>query len=279
MTRRTIIKSPANAPIPQDGKIDPAKVDVAAMPKRRRKARNRPEPAPELRKWEAEAEARMFKRPYPPNIMFEPAGFDEEHWTSPHSDEGLWTLQLGAAFGTRSLAVLATFMDQLEALCGRNIWDEEARQWRLDENEFSAALAMVNSIKPRNEMEAALAAQMVAVHLMTMKATARALKYDDDTKTAAVAGKLARTFVMQLEALHAIKGKRRTTRQTIKVSKELHQHVHYHRGEDGNGRQPHGPSAEIIDGRAALPSPQPGGDAVPLPSRKGKGTMPDARRR
>ena len=277
MTRRTTIRP--NAPIPQNGKIDPAKVDVAARPKRRRKARNRPEPAPELRKWEAEIEASMFKRPYPPNIMLEPAGFDEEHWTSPHSDENLWTLQLAAAFGTRSLAALTTFMDQLEALCGRNIWDEEAGQWRLDENEFSAALAMVNSIKPRNEMEAALAAQMVAVHLMTMKASARALKYDDDTKTAAVAGKLARTFVMQLEALHAIKGKRRTTRQTIKVLKELHQHVHYHRGEDGNAGQPHGPPAEFNDGRTALPSPEQGGQSVSLSGDEGQGALQAARRR
>ena len=67
--------------------------------------------------------------------------------------------------------------------------------------------------------------------------------------------------------------------ESAQLRKELHQHVHYHRGEGENERQPHGPPAESNDGRAALPSPQPGGDAVPLPSRKGKGTMPDARRR
>jgi len=52
--------------------------------------------------------------------------------------------RLADAFGTRSHAVIATFMSQLNALCGQSHWDEHARQWRLDENEFSAALAIVN---------------------------------------------------------------------------------------------------------------------------------------
>ncbi len=268
MNRRTATNPPDSAPIPQDGRIDPAKAVIAAKPKRRRKARNRPEPAPELRKWEAAAEARMFKRPHPPNIMLEPAGFDAEHWTSPHSDEGLWTLQLADAFGTRSRAVLSMFMGQLEELCGKNHWDDAAKQWRLDENQFSAALAVVNSVKPRNEMEAALAAQMVAIHLLTMKVTARALKYDYDTRTAAAAGKLARTFTLQMERLQSLRGGKRTVRQSIKVTKELHQHVHYHRGDDGNGGQPHEPRTAATAQRAALPRPDKGGDIVPIASRK-----------
>jgi len=152
----------------QSGRIDPAKLDAAAMPKRKRRKRNRREPAPELRDWEKAAEARAHARPYPPGIMLEPAGFDQEHWTAPHNDPDLWTLQLAEAFGTRSMAVISTFMRQLEALCRPTDWDESARQWRLDEHEFSALLAIVNTAKPRNELEAAQVAQMVAVHLMTM---------------------------------------------------------------------------------------------------------------
>jgi hypothetical protein len=34
-----------------------------------------------------------------PSIMLEPAGFDQENWTSSRSDSGLWTLQLADAFG------------------------------------------------------------------------------------------------------------------------------------------------------------------------------------
>ncbi len=162
---------------------------------------------------------------------------------------------------------------------GQSHWDEVARQWRLDENQFSAALAVVNSVKPRNEMEAALAAQMVAIHLLTMKVTARALKYDYDTRTAAAAGKLARTFTLQLEALQTLRGRKRTAHQSITVRKELHQHVHYHRGEDESERQPHGPPAKIVDQCATLPSPEPDGEALPLSSDEGQSAMPDARRR
>ncbi|WP_324740098.1 hypothetical protein U8326_10025 [Tsuneonella sp. CC-YZS046] len=163
-------------------------------------------------------------------------------------------------------------MTQLEALCSRDIWDDEARQWRLDENQFSAALALINSIRPRNEMEACLAAQMVAVHMMQMQTSARALKHKHDIKTAATASKLARTFTMQIEALQALKGKRRSTKQNIVVTKETHQHVHYHdhRGAEETGRQSHGRNAEAPDERKAVRSQEPGGKVVSLSSRAGK---------
>ena len=263
----------------QGGRIDPAKLDVAEKPRRRRRKRNRPEPAPELRKWEKAAEQRAYARPYPPGIMLEPVGRDKQEWTAPHRDSDLWTLQLADAFGTRSQAVIATFMGQLEALCDQSYWDETTRQWRLDENQFSAALALVNNVKPRNEMEAALAAQMVAVHWLTMKIAARAITYDYDTRTAAAAGKLARTFTLQLEALQSLRGKCKTVKQSITVRKDLHQHVHYHRGEAGSDRQAHGPLTAPVDECAALRSPEPGGDAVPLSGDEGQGAMPDSRRR
>ncbi len=262
----------------QSGRLDPAKLDVAAKPQRKRCKRNRPEPTAELREWEKAAERRAYARPHPPGIMLEPAGFDKEYWTAPHSDLELWTLQLADAFGTRSRAVVATFMGQLEALCGSNYWDDDAKQWRLDENQFSAALAVVSSVKPRNEMEASLAAQMVAIHLLTMKLTARAIKYDYDTRSAAAAGKLARTFTLQLETLQSLRGKRKTVKQSITVRKDLHQHVHYHRGEAGSDRQAHGPPTTVVDQCAALRSPEPGRDAVPLSGDKGQGPVQAARR-
>lgn len=263
----------------QDGRIDPAKLDVAAKPRRKQRKRNRPEPAAELRDWEKAAEERAFARPYPPGIMLEPAGFDKEHWTAPHNDDSLWSLQLADAFGTRSRAVFITFMRQLEELCSDNIWDDEAKQWRLDENQFSAALAIVNSIKPSNELEACLAAQMVAIHLLTMKVSARAIKYDYDTRTAATAAKLARAFAGQMETLQTIRGEKPTSHQTITVRKELHQHVHYHRGEGENNGQPHEPRATTVDQRTALPSPEPGGEPLQVPSNEGQEEVPNARRR
>ena len=248
-----------------------AALDAAAKPKRKRRARNRPDPAPELVAGRSKAQARAHARPLPPGIILEPAGFDKEHWTSPHSDADLWELQLADALGTRSRAVIITFLAQLRALCGESHFDDDAKQWRLDENEMSAALAMVNTIKSRDEIEAALAAQMVAIHILTMKTAARAIKYDYDTRTAAVAAKLARTFAMQIEALRANRTKRTTARQSIKVRKDTHQHIHYHRGDEGNGSQAHGRAASVVDERTALPGPDPSGRIVPLPSRKGQG--------
>lgn len=260
-------------PIPQDGALDPVQLDIAAKPKRKRRARNRPKPVTELDQWAIGAEARALSRPYPPGIILEPAGFDREHWTPPHDDPDLWGLQLADAFGTRSRAVISTFLAQLAALCGNSHWDEEARQWRLDENEYSAALAMVNSIKPKSEMEAALAAQMVAIHLLQMKVAARAIEFEYETKTVAVAGKLARTFTMQLEALQRLRGRQKTTRQSISVKKELHQHVHYHRGEGQTDGQPQATRARQSQELPALPSPDEGREVVPLASRRRKTSL------
>ncbi|MBL9066486.1 MAG: hypothetical protein JNN10_09360 [Sphingopyxis sp.] len=258
-----------NGAISKGGDLDLAALDPAKRP--RRKARNRPAPPPELREWEAKAQQRMLSRPFPPNVILEPAGFDQERWTSPHSDVALWTLQLADAFGTRSQAVLSLFMSQLESLCGRGVWDEAAHQWRMQESELSAILALVNAFRPRNEAEAMLAAQMVATHLLAMKVGARALRYDYDTRTAAAYAKIVKAYAMQSEEMRASKGKRRTTRQTITVKKELHQSVHYHdhRGGKQNDYRPHeptdGPAAEITDQRETLRGKNAGGVVVPLP--------------
>lgn len=262
-----------NGAISKGGDIDPATADIAKRP--RRKACNRPDPPAELREWEGKAQQRMLNRPLPPNIVLEPTGFDQESWTSPHSDVALWTLQLADAFGTRSQAVLSLFMSQLESLCGRGIWDETAHQWRMQESELSAILALVNAFRPRNEPEAMLAAQMVATHLLTMKVGARALRYDYDTRTASAYAKLAKAYAMQTDAMQGMKGKRRTTRQTITVKKELHQSVHYHDHRRGKQNQcrPHEPrdgtAAEITDQRETLRGKNACGVVVPLSRSKG----------
>lgn len=262
-----------------DGRIDPHSLDLAPKKGKGRKARNRPEPPAELRAWSVAAEKRAYARPYPPNIMLEPVGFDEEHWTSPHSDIELWGLQLADAFGTRSRSVCNTFLLQLEALCGKNNWDEGAQQWRLDEHEFSSALAIINTLKPRNELEAAHAAQMVAVHLLTMKVSARAIRYEYDTKTAAVASKLARSFTMQREAFERLRKPNRAAKQSIKVSRETHhhQHIHVHRGANENDGQPHGRGETIADQRPALHSPNERRDVVPVSGDEGEARLPRSR--
>ncbi|WP_394728175.1 hypothetical protein [Altererythrobacter sp. GH1-8] len=263
---------PSGTAINRSSRLDGDDLD-AANPKKR-KPRKRSKPAKELQAKKDAMVEHLLSLPYPPGVILEPAGMDQEYWTAPHSDIDLWTAQLAHAFGTRSQAVITTFMDQLERLCERRIWDEEAYQWRLDEHEFSAALAIINSTKPENEVQAMLAAQIVAVNMMQMRLAARSLRYDGDHSAALVATKLARTFNDQLRLLEELKGRGRKTQQSIKVEKELHQHVHYHdhREEEKNKGQPHEQrdetSAQITDQRETLRSEDESGRVVQMPCDK-----------
>lgn len=248
--------------------IDPKAINVE--PGRRRRKRIRPDPSPVLKAGEKKALARAMKRPLSPGVMLEPEG---EDWrvSSPHSDVALWELQIADAFGTRSQAVMRAFLFQLQKLAPKD-WDEATQRWKTDETEWNAALAMVADIRPRNISEAALAAQMVAVHWMQMRLSAQALNGGGMImeRDAALASKLARTYAAQMETLQTLRGGRKTARQKITVRKESHQHVHYHdhRGEEGNEGPAHGRTidqpAKTPDARKTLPGPDKGGDVVPL---------------
>ena len=105
---------------------------------------------------------------------------------------------------------------------------------------------------------------------MQMRLSASALNNGNMVmeKEAALASKLARTYAMQLERLEAMRGRRRTAKQSITVRKELHQHVHYHdaRGGADLREHPHEPRTTAIGQCATLPSPQPCGEVVPIAS-------------
>lgn len=251
--------------------IDPKLVNVAERKPRKRR-RVAPEPSAELLAGKDKALKRARARPLSPGVMFEPK---EQGYliTAPHSDLELWELQVADAFGTRSQSVMRTFLDQLKALVP-TAWDEQAERWKPHEMELNAALAMVADVQPRNVREAALAAQMVAVHWMQMRLSAAALNRGGMVldRDAALAGKLARTFTMQLDTLERIRGKRRTAKQSIKVTKETHQHVHYHdhRGARETGGQAHDADARATTQLAALPGTEQSGQVLRLPSRKGQ---------
>jgi hypothetical protein len=256
--------------------IDPGRLNVEPSHKRRRKRRDRPDPPASLKASEPAAKARANKRPLSPGVMLEPRPDGRDGWqiTSPHNDLNLWELQIADAFGTRSFSAMRIFMRDLKRLA-RLDWDESAQTWKANERELNAALAMVADIQPRNTSEAALAAQMVAVHWMQMRLSAEALNRGGMIldKEAALAGKLARTYTMQLEAMRALRGGKKPTRQTIIVKKESNHHVHYHthRGVGETSGQSHEPPAAIAGQCQALPSPDTRGEVVPLPRRKGQG--------
>jgi len=222
------------------------------------------------------------------SVAVEPAGDAAYILASPHRDNAAWEAMVCDALGTRSASTAQTFLYHLTELCTLE-WhpakgDGGQGEWRPDERELNMVLNIVAGIKPKNEMEAALAAQMVAVHLMQVRLSARALGGFIVAEDAAIASKLARTFAMQIDTLSRLKGKRSFSKQTITVRQEKHvhhhQHVHVAGGGSENRSQPHEANEPRTGGdcpRAALLSQDPTGNVLPLRRDEGAIALSQAR--
>jgi hypothetical protein len=121
---------------------------------------------------------------------------------APHEDTSSWRDMICDAFRTRSAELAKVFLHQLSHLCSM-LWvpgeDGMRGEYVSDECALNAMLGMVTSLRPRDAGSAALVAQVLAVHLMTMRASEATLACANevtntwmDDRTAAVAGKLAR---------------------------------------------------------------------------------------
>lgn len=205
------------------------------------------------------------------------------------ADESHWVALMFDAFATRSQGTFRTFMIQLSNLCS-TAWNEEADAWHPNEDELIAAVQIVRAIRPRNEAEACLAAQMVAVHLMQMKLSAECLSRGwAEPRTCGTAGKLARTYAMQLETIAKLRGRASRQRITVrKFSQHEHKHIHLHQGGEKSGNQPYGPKdtrrpeireALQLESVPTLLGQDPAKDRLPEPCEKGKEAMPATRRR
>jgi hypothetical protein len=139
-------------------------------------------------------------------------------------------------------------------------------------------------IKPRDEMEGMIAAQLVACHNASMECYRRAMireqSFEGRRENLSQAGKLSRTYATLLEALNRDRGK-----GTQKVTVE---HVHVHEGgqaivgtvEAPGGAAPKSkeqPHAITNAPSASMPSADTARDRVPVAS-DGERAMPDARR-
>lgn len=191
------------------------------------------------------------------------------------------TLRLADALGTTS----PEFIDQM--LSNLLTYFEDANPTPNDRRttrEINAALAVLDGLKPENEVEAMLISQMIAssdaaLRCMGMLSTiAGAETYGN------IAVKLMRTFTAQAEALAKL---RRKGEQVVRV---VHVHpggqavvgdVHNHR-EGGGGpiTKIEGQSDATGNSRSgtALPGPDPLGEALPVASRRGEEEVPHARR-
>src|SRR5436305_8863937 len=101
------------------------------------------------------------------------------------------------------------------------------RAGTIDARAVNAALAVIDGLKPQNEIEAMLAAQIAVTHGLTMKFSARL--YSGATETipqqdsaALTLSRLQRAFTSQLDALSNM---RRGGRQKVVV-----EHVHVYPG-------------------------------------------------
>jgi hypothetical protein len=198
---------------------------------------------------------------------------------SPFSEcEEEWRLMVLDTFGTRSHQVGNVFLHHLASLCS-SAWNEQAQRWAPNEDELTAILHIVAAHKPRNEGEAALAAQIAATHVITMKVAKFAYDHPFDHRTIGAYAKLAKASAQQVETVAGLKGKRRSTRQQITVTHEKHihhhQHVHVEGGVEKSEGQCHATRADKAERtheapeRAALPGQDQGGTVVPLKSRAG----------
>jgi len=245
------------------------------------------EPVPEvLRPSIARAKTRTLARRHPPVVALDRSEPGPAKWSWPFGETEEetrdWRWLILDAFGTRREAIAGCFLNSLIALCSTE-WDDSREEWIPNEGELAAMLGIVNAHQPKNEAEAALAAQMAAVHLLTMKVGKRVADYPHDTRMINAFAKLTHAGAAQFDAMVTLKGKRRSTRQHITVARETHvhhhQHVHLAGGGDQTEGQPDEPNGTgVAEGCAALPGPDEAGRVVPLKGGARKASLLDARR-
>ena len=225
------------------------------------------------------AEKRILARPERVRVRVEktPTGFKTV--AAKGGVEATLPIQLADAMGTTSqsfshatLSNLATFIDSCSH-AGVNSTD------------LSAALAVMDGMKPENEVEAMLLAQMWATNESAMRALGMIGKSDWIDNAAMfgnLATKLLRTYVSQIETLAKL---RRKGEQTVKV-------VHVYPGgqavvadtfnsgggyQSKNGEQSDGPDLSAALSPAML-GQDPQGFGVPISGGFGQTPLPDARR-
>jgi hypothetical protein len=158
------------------------------------------------RSWE-----QIMTRPVRPSVAFDPQ--NKNSFVARHSDEdGVVVHRCNDAFATESNFVDAVFSGQLEVMTRQRGAD------RGDSNtDINAGLAIVASVEPRNELEAALAVQMAGAHTLATEMLGKARHTTDMNKLERygnLAVKLQRTFAAQLEALAKLRG---GGKQTVEV--------------------------------------------------------------
>ncbi len=154
--------------------------------------------------------AKMRENPPPPRLTVENGHMSADH---PEPKAGL-TL-IAEAINSRSHVFLEGLFNQLSTA--------SARGGKIDEQGLNFMVSVVASIKPKEEIEALLAAQMAAVHTAAMTfagrlANAETLEQRDSAER--TFNKLTRTFAAQIEALKRYRtgGEQKVTVEHVTVN-------------------------------------------------------------
>jgi hypothetical protein len=132
-----------------------------------------------------------------------------------HADPSVGATLLSEALGTADRDFAYGLLEQLASL--------SSHDGRISESELNFMLSVIKDIKPNDQLEAMLAAQMAAVHLATMT-FARHLAHNVETihqqdSAERAFNKLMRTFTTQMEALKRYRtgGEQKVTVQHVSV--------------------------------------------------------------
>ena len=218
-----------------------------------------------------------------------------------HSDEEGHRYRLADVFGTRSLQFVYSMLTGLGKATADHSESNDFSPGSSDQVAFNAALAVIDGVRPKDEIEAMLAAHMAVTNIALLELVARTrgaivghLYQGNGIKRLDVLGNLTtkfmRTYTLQVEALAR---KRRKGEQNVTVK-----HVHVHaggqavvgnvshqegRGVTKNGQRAYERGREKSTTRAISESPSvrsadQGREALSLPSDE-KGALSIARRR
>lgn len=150
----------------------------------------------------------------PPKFAFE----GKELQITSGGNSQKWLESLYATFGTTDTDALDLFIGQIQMVVAPgSCCDDKAKA-------LNQAMPLLLAIKPENEVEAMLAAQMVGIHTMTMSMMNRAMRSDQTVEgvnnNVNRVTKLSRTFISLLEALnkHRGKGKQKITVEHVTVN-------------------------------------------------------------
>ena len=189
-----------------------------------------PPPSPEESAAIADARQRLSQRP--PRVTLKIVADEDGKvatFHAPHDDRPGLLEQLQDAFGSRGLAFASSELNHLMQAA-------QLKDGTTDGTRLNAMLAVVDGLKPANEVEGMLASQIAVTHKLAMelmKRTQRAEHLPQFESSGRMAARLLNAFTTQVELLHRLQ---RGPGQTVRV-----EHVHVHSGGQaivGNVAQP-----------------------------------------